>query len=183
MRRKIVSSLISVGIAAALFFAFIHFFGDTTIVARHDGQNVPCKVYINDEYKGDTPLKLRLGAGEFSIRIEPPPGYRTGHSGWQFWTMGRGQDLKEELELVQYSAEFRAPYEVIANFKVNDTMGKQVAECTSDENDSEFCEVVLPGPGKYPVQIMELCEVEPCRTGTATLTVDDHAPKSVLNWK
>lgn len=175
--RKVLGLLSTVAIMAAIYLiVVIGVFGTTTVRTKFQGQDVPCKVYVNDEYVGETPFSKRLGPGAVTIRIEPPSGYEKPRI-WHQWSAGVGHDFDEELERLKYSAEFNSHNEVITNFKVRDMSGKQVAECTSDEEGADFCEVVLPGPGKYSVEIMELCEEEPCTTGTASLAVDDTAPR------
>lgn len=181
--RKVLSFFSSVAVVVVIYLiVVIGILGSTTIRTKFQGQDIPCRVYIDDEYVGDTPFSKRLGPGTATIRIEPPPGYAKLGT-WYSGSLGKGQDIDEELERIEYSAEFTSRYEVITNFKVRDAAGAQVAECASDEDGADFCEVVLPGPGKYSVEIMELCEQEPCPTGTANLVVDDAAPKSKLNWK
>lgn len=181
--RKVLGFLLSVAVAAMIYLiVVIGILGSTTIRTKFQGQDIPCKVYIDDEYVGETPFSKRLGPGTATIRIEPPPGYAKLGT-WYSGSLGRGQDIDEELELIEYSAEFTSSYEAITNFKVSDLSGRQVGECASDEQGADFCEVVLPGPGKYSVEIMELCEEDPCPTGTANLSVDDATPKSKVNWK
>lgn len=164
---------------AILYGIILYFFGVTLVSTQHDGTPITARVYVGGEYKGETPLKLRLGPGRFSIRIVPPDGYRGTHSSWEFFTMGLGGDFNEYLTPVKYRVMLRALAGKSADFEVTKDSGEIVAACQGPS-----CEVPLPSPGRYNVSMVEFCDDATlnCRTGNETFTITPFQEEAKIDW-
>jgi len=109
-------------------------------------------VYINNEYRGETPLSVRLGMGNHIVKIEPPEGYRGQHLYMEFWSMGRGINFAETLTKLDYQVTLHSPASQPGNFMVMDGAGKPIGACGG-----VVCSIPLPGPGTYRAKLEQIC--------------------------
>lgn len=150
----------------------------------YKGEDIACKVYVNEEYKGDTPLDVRLGNGSFLVHFECPEPYRTIHGDWRIFTEGPAKNITEEVVPFQHKARMQAPKNVLAHFIVKDLFEVEIGECNSDdEEDGTACTVNLPRPGTYRAEIAELCDQEECRRGVIEFSLGDNMQEVVVDWQ
>jgi len=205
MRKRILRRTLF-SLSPLIIYGFIYaFFGKTTILAHDGDTTLSCGVYINGDYKGQTPLELRLGIGSFSIKVEPPEGYNAAHSSFEFWSTGIGMEIRELMIPVSEPEEPEAPemletpeepeerevpeeieqeYLVIlqmpehltAEFLIENTAGEYLGTCNGQN-----CEIPLPGPGEYTARMTVLCDGL-CPQGKKRFLVTQDVRQYTIYW-
>jgi hypothetical protein len=171
--RTFLRALVSLAIMATLAYGILIWMAGTTkINGTSNGENIPCKVYIDGKYVGETPFEKRLGPGSFSIKVEPPPGYEPASYNHRFWTVGRGDDIFAEFDAMKYVARLNAQDSSVDIWLEVSKEGKVVGTCGSGDGNGS-CDVDLPGPGEYSVTMTAMCEEgdEPCEVKKSHFTI------------
>ncbi len=185
MLRSILKVLIPIVLASVIIGFVLWRFGVTQIgCADGAGAKIVCKVYIDNEYVGETPFKKRLWIGSYSIKVEPPAGYDPLNQTWSVFAWGVGGSLLSDFDSMKYVARLNAGDASVDIWLEVFKDGKVVGTCGSGDGDGS-CDVDLPGPGDYSYTMTEMCEEgdEPCDVKKGSFTIKpENSGTMNLNW-
>ena len=185
MLRNVLKVLVPIVLGVAIFGLVIWRIGVTQIkCADSAGNTIACKVYIDDEYAGDTPFKRRLWIGSYSIKVEPPSGYDPPGQDWSVFAWGKGGDIVVEFDLMKYMAHLNVQDSSVDIWLEVSKGGKIVGTCGSGD-DNGSCDVNLPGPGDYSATMTAMCEEgdEPCEVKKSSFTIKpENSGTMNLKW-
>jgi hypothetical protein len=108
------------------------------------------------------------------MEVQAPAGHTPDVEAYAMFTTGLGKDLVVTMKKIEYKIFMQAPADKALDFIVLDRDNKSIGSC-----DGETCEVPVPGPGEYRVQVTG----EGYNSISPYFTLTDEKPTTTSTWE